>query len=147
AARQRALPRRDAAHGCGTHLRRGVEGAARGAAARSTPVDRCRRRRPPHWSTDPAPATDLLMAPVDMQIPELLIHQILSGHCIAFIGAGFAMPAVPTWRNLREQAGHTMAARYPAASNIVDTLGDDPDNTELEMVAQQLQSLGREAFL
>ena len=37
---------------------------------------------------------------MDIPIDDQLIEEILSGNCVAFVGAGFAAPAVPNWDDL-----------------------------------------------
>ena len=35
-----------------------------------------------------------------MEIPQPLVDAVLGGRCVAFVGAGFSAPVVPTWADL-----------------------------------------------
>jgi CheY-like chemotaxis protein len=57
-------------------------------------------------------------------IPQSLIDEIKSGNCIAFVGAGFSAPALPTWddliRTLKEHENVSAETRE-AVTNLLDT--------------------------
>ena len=46
-------------------------------------------------------------------VPEHLEDEILAGRCIAFIGAGFTSPIVPTWKMLLTHAADEIVADGP----------------------------------
>jgi hypothetical protein len=52
----------------------------------------------------PASPESLGSAEWEQDIPEHLLNEIKSGRCIAFVGAGFSIPAgLPTWTQLLER--------------------------------------------
>lgn len=87
-----------------------------------------------------------------MRPPDSLVRRILAGECVAFVGAGFAMPSVPDWRRLLEALCEEPGARGVAAQ--VRTLvrsGDglaQPSARDLEIAGQQLEdALGEQLIL
>src|SRR5687767_9896122 len=64
-------------------------------------------------------------------VPEHLVEAILDGRCIAFVGAGFAMPVVPTWPEL-------LAAIAKELRHPVD-ISEHASAFEYEAIGQQLQ--------
>jgi CheY-like chemotaxis protein len=78
-----------------------------------------------------------------IELPQHLVDQITAGRCVAFVGAGFAAPAVPAWRALLEGLAEK-AALDPDAQEWVDELIQGGAARDLEAAAQVLQSaLGR----
>jgi hypothetical protein len=66
------------------------------------------------------------------KIPEALIDEIKSGNCIAFVGAGFSAPALPTWDNLiRTISNHSLVS--PKTRKTVNSLLDSSDNPATEL--------------
>lgn len=64
-------------------------------------------------------------------VPTELVSSILHGRCIAFVGAGFSAPEVPTWTELLS----LLAKRL----EMTPDLPDAPDAFALEALGDQLQ--------
>ncbi len=81
-------------------------------------------------------------------IPDGLVREIEEGRCVAFVGAGFAAPAVPGWKDLLT----ALLAKEPtpdeAQTAWVKALleADWPASRDLEAAAQVLQDHHGEAF-
>jgi hypothetical protein len=80
-----------------------------------------------------------------VDIPPHLIQQIAAGRCVAFVGAGFAAPAVPAWKALLEGLADK-ADLEPEARTWVDELVRGGSARDLEAAAQVLQSALGPAF-
>jgi CheY-like chemotaxis protein len=80
-----------------------------------------------------------------IEIPQHLIDQIAAGRCVAFVGAGFAAPAVPAWKALLEGLAEK-AGLDPDAQAWVDDLIASGAARDLEAAAQVLQSALGSAF-
>lgn len=78
-------------------------------------------------------------------VPSHLVDQIVAGRCVAFVGAGFAAPAVPAWksllRSLAEQA-HLDADTAAWVAGLVDHGG----SRDLEAAAQVLHTAMGDRF-
>jgi CheY-like chemotaxis protein len=80
-----------------------------------------------------------------VDVPAPLVEAILEGSCIAFVGAGFAAPCVPSWRSLLE----SLAEGLPPASRseVQELFGHGEAPLTNEAVAQALQHhLGPDRF-
>ncbi|MBN2493010.1 MAG: SIR2 family protein [Deltaproteobacteria bacterium] len=80
----------------------------------------------------------------DYEVPEHLASEILSGRCVAFVGAGFSASAVPTWRELLARIGEELGKEDPGAwARIRDALpapgARSPSAFDLEVFGQLLQ--------
>ena len=80
-----------------------------------------------------------------MKIPDRLREEIVSGNCVAFVGAGFSAPLVPDWPELVRD----LAASLGQEASIGRILGerDKPRSDALEAAAQMLRDTDPEAFL
>ena len=82
--------------------------------------------------------------------PAELVKAILSGNCIAFVGAGFSRPGgVRLWSELILELAHDELRPGRAARRFIDTLlkGRSPSAHELDQAAQVLEdALGTEPF-
>ena len=82
---------------------------------------------------------------MDQTIPQHLVEQIVAGRCVAFVGAGFAAPAVPAWkallRGLRDQA-----ALDDDTAAWLEDLVEHGGSRDLEAAAQILHTAMGEAF-
>ncbi|ABL81991.1 MULTISPECIES: SIR2 family protein [unclassified Nocardioides] len=78
-------------------------------------------------------------------VPQHLVDQIVAGRCVAFVGAGFAAPAVPAWqvllRGLADRAGLD-----EETSAWVAQLVEHGGSRDLEAAAQVLHTAMGEAF-
>jgi CheY-like chemotaxis protein len=78
------------------------------------------------------------------QIPQHLLDQITAGRCVAFVGAGFAAPAVPAWKALLEGLGEKAALDDDTRSWLGDLVRHGAAR-DLEAAAQVLQvAMGRD---
>lgn len=81
-----------------------------------------------------------------MDLPARLIDEIVSGNCIAFIGAGFTAPAVPQWRSLLAELADAELGD-PAIARGVHAMIEGGSSRDLGAAAQTLRdSLGEERF-
>ena len=81
-----------------------------------------------------------------MDLPARLIDEIVSGNCIAFIGAGFTAPAVPQWRSLLAELADAELGD-PAVARGVHAMIEGGSSRDLGAAAQTLRdSLGEERF-
>ena len=74
-----------------------------------------------------------------VEIPRHLLEQIAAGRCIAFVGAGFSAPTVPTWKVLIQQLAER-AGLDEETSERVEALVAHGGNRDLEAAAQVLQT-------
>ena len=73
-----------------------------------------------------------------MTIPAALIEDIRAGNCVAFVGAGFSAPAVPTWKALLAK----MALRVTNTSHqseVLAVIESAKTPLEFEMAGQLLR--------
>jgi hypothetical protein len=82
---------------------------------------------------------------VDTRIPQHLIDQIVAGRCVAFVGAGFAAPAVPAWKMLLRGLA-TRAVLDDDTQAWLDSLIEHGGSRDLEAAAQILHSAMGDAF-
>lgn len=85
--------------------------------------------------------------PSDPQIPQRLLDEINDGNCVAFLGAGFSVPAgLPGWVQLLEAiSSHPKIDADNAAH--VRALAKKGSAHDLDQAAQVLEdAIGREAF-
>jgi CheY-like chemotaxis protein len=74
----------------------------------------------------------------DVKIPPALIDAVRNGDCVAFVGAGFSAPAVPTWTDLLRQ----MAERVEVTAHrteILTAIGAAKTPLDFEMAGQLLR--------
>ena len=81
------------------------------------------------------------------EVPEALVDAILAGRCVAFVGAGFSRPAVPTWSDLLKELARKLGEdssedRQKAGHEIFSWLEqlDRPSAFELESAGQSLRA-------
>lgn len=81
-------------------------------------------------------------------IPDGLIREIEEGRCVAFVGAGFAAPAVPGWKDLLTALLEKEPKPDSQRREWVEALlkADWPASRDLEAAAQVLQDHHGEAF-
>ncbi len=80
---------------------------------------------------------------------EELVDEIDRGRCVAFVGAGFSAPTVPTWRELLAEVGALLAAGRalePTVAEQLARLADHGAKVNLDALAQQLSDAGRDDF-
>lgn len=78
-------------------------------------------------------------------VPAHLVDQIVAGRCVAFVGAGFAAPAVPAWKQLL--TGLADQAELDADSSAwLAGLVQHGGSRDLEAAAQILHSAMGEGF-
>ncbi|GAA1137225.1 SIR2 family protein [Nocardioides aquiterrae] len=78
-------------------------------------------------------------------VPQHLVDQVVDGRCVAFVGAGFAAPAVPAWKMLLR--GLAERARLDDdTSGWVADLVENGGSRDLEAAAQVLQTAMGDAF-
>lgn len=78
-------------------------------------------------------------------VPQHLVDQIVAGRCVAFVGAGFAAPAVPAWKMLLR--GLADQADLDADTSAwLDGLVEHGGSRDLEAAAQILHTAMGEAF-
>jgi len=76
-------------------------------------------------------------------IPQSLVDEIKSGNCVAFVGAGFSAPALPTWddliRTLKEHESISTETRK-AVTNLLDSQSNSASELfDKEAAAQLLE--------
>ncbi|HJL17155.1 MAG TPA: SIR2 family protein [Sandaracinaceae bacterium LLY-WYZ-13_1] len=79
-------------------------------------------------------------------VPRQLRREIVSGNCVAFVGAGFSATLVPGWADLLRELADDLGAR----AMVERVLGDPsrpPRSDALEAAAQMLRDAHREGFL
>lgn len=68
-----------------------------------------------------------------MKVPKRLVEEIVQGRCVAFVGAGFSQPVVPTWVELlrklngervRSPAAHKLLRKKPPSGFDLETAAD-----------------------
>jgi hypothetical protein len=66
-------------------------------------------------------------------VPKRLVEEIVQGRCVAFVGAGFSQPVVPTWVELlrklngervRSPAAHKLLRKKPPSGFDLETAAD-----------------------
>jgi hypothetical protein len=82
---------------------------------------------------------------MNSSIPQHLIDQIAAGRCIAFVGAGFAAPAVPAWKALLEGLGEKATLDDDTRVWLTELI-DHGGARDLEAAAQVLQVAMGAAF-
>lgn len=70
-------------------------------------------------------------------VPDRLIEDIRDGYCVAFVGAGFSAPAVPTWKGLLKLLAGKVATRH--RGEILRVIERTRTPLEYEMVGQLLR--------
>ena len=80
-----------------------------------------------------------------VEIPQHLLDQIAAGRCVAFVGAGFAAPAVPAWKVLLEKLAER-AGLDPDTGAWLEALISHGGSRDLEAAAQVLQVAMGPAF-
>lgn len=83
--------------------------------------------------------------PVEEQVPERLRAEIVSGNCVAFVGAGFSATVVPGWAPLLLELARDLD-REEMVRRVLGTR-DKPRSDSLEAAAQMLRDSDPEAFL
>lgn len=79
-------------------------------------------------------------------VPERLRSEIVSGNCVAFVGAGFSATLVPGWADLLRE----LAGELDREALVARVLGDRPRRPRsdaLEAAAQMLRDADPEAFI
>lgn len=80
-----------------------------------------------------------------MEVPAGLVRAIREGRCVAFVGAGFCQPLLPSWKALLEM----MAAKVPSPHLRPDLLGwlssQSLSNRDYEGIAQTIKQAFDEA--
>lgn len=74
----------------------------------------------------------------EVRIPDGLVAEVEAGRCVAFVGAGFAAPAVPAWTPLLREVA-TTADLDPGQRRWIAELLERSSARDLEAVAQILQ--------
>ncbi|MGZ4455057.1 MAG: SIR2 family protein [Nocardioides sp.] len=82
---------------------------------------------------------------MDDAIPQHLVSQIIEGRCVAFVGAGFAAPAVPAWKMLLKGLGER-AHLDDATAAWLASLVEHGGSRDLEAAAQILHTAMGDAF-
>ncbi len=82
---------------------------------------------------------------MDDAIPPHLVQQIVAGRCVAFVGAGFAAPAVPAWKMLLRGLGERAALDAETAAWLA-TLVEHGGSRDLEAAAQILHTAMGDTF-
>lgn len=72
-------------------------------------------------------------------VPPHLVDQIVAGRCVAFVGAGFAAPAVPAWKMLLRGLAAQAALDADTAAWL-SALVENGGSRDLEAAAQILQT-------
>lgn len=78
-----------------------------------------------------------------------LVEEIDRGRCVAFVGAGFSAPTVPTWRQLLAEVGALLARDRALDATIthqLERLAHPSAPVNLDALAQQLSDAGRDDF-
>ena len=78
-------------------------------------------------------------------IPQHLVDQIVAGRCVAFVGAGFAAPAVPAWKALLRGLSDR-AILDPSTEAWLSSLIEHGGSRDLEAAAQILHSAMGDEF-
>jgi len=60
---------------------------------------------------------------LEQRIPNQLISEIRNGNCVAFVGAGFSAPAVPTWEELLRRLGSEAQLSNHVKNAVKELLG------------------------
>ena len=80
------------------------------------------------------------------QVPEQLRREIVSGNCVAFVGAGFSAPLVPEWGALLRGLGEDLG-ESEMVGRVLGAPDRRPRSDALEAAAQMLRDAHRERFL
>lgn len=81
-----------------------------------------------------------------MELPPHLIDQIAAGRCVAFVGAGFSAPAVPSWTGLLQGLARRAGLDADNADWIARLL-DSGSSRDLEAAAQIVQGAMGSSFM
>ena len=88
-----------------------------------------------------SPSSELIAVDTAYKVPVPLIDAILQGRCIAFVGAGFTTPAVPSWRTLLERLGERLG--HP----VIWPSDRAPMALDFEVVGQSLRDKAKNDVL
>ncbi len=87
------------------------------------------------------------MSTESIAVPRALTRSILAGECVAFVGAGFSAPAIPTWASLLERVARDADVKRGTRSRVGQLLARQ-DSMDLEAAAELLRDdLGAEGLV
>lgn len=82
-----------------------------------------------------------------LEIPTELGEAIRAGRCVAFIGAGFVIPAVPPWQALLEQLAESIDDGHAEKLEIIQWLKHAKVSRDNEGIAECIQAVLGDQFM